>query len=96
MLGTVLRRLTNITPYAKDGVPLASLVPDIIRYPAQDALVEAKLTEDVDYLVNMDKSFNARVIESESLFKVFNNHQTFLVYMGKRITQHLPRDSGTR
>lgn len=57
------------TPYSKNAVPLASLVPDI-RYPHMDALANIDVKEGEDYLVDIDMNFDGRVhVESDSFFK---------------------------
>ena len=55
--------------YAKEDVPLASLVPDI-RYPNQDALTKIEVRELDDYSGNIDKEFQLpQNFESKSFFK---------------------------
>jgi hypothetical protein len=57
------------TPYAKEDIPLAGLVPDK-RYPHQDVLSVIQVKEGQDCSVRVDKAFSQRIlVESKSSFK---------------------------
>lgn len=57
------------TPYAREDIPLAGLVPDK-RYPHQDVFSVLEVEEGKDFSVRIDKLFNQKISgESKSFFR---------------------------